>query len=260
MQLKLLILMALSTLASFGQKVTFRPVETIIALLNSDTVLDTISLSSSFDGFLEAYKFDKLTIHLSGSKNIFIARKFWTQIDTDFLKTNKNLLSSSRIFSKKNGEQTVILLFGKLYGAGGRNEFSIINIMDNKAKMVFDRLGNETNVGLPITLADLDSNGTLDFVYTHFRESIPIFKTDLPPGDHKAWENGTFSMYCPFWVHTVDSACSLNKKLTVSYNERHYVFAGFEHSSKIAVYKPANNGKIRACKRGSKGELIWLTE
>ena len=49
--------------------------------------------------------------------------------------------------------------------------------------------------------------------------------------------------YSPYLVYTIGENFRLNKQLTKAYNEKHYVFAGFEYSEKIKVLVPRNGAR-----------------
>ncbi|MBB3186818.1 hypothetical protein [Microbacter margulisiae] len=228
----------------------YKPYKTIITNLNNDNVSDTIFLSSSLKS---TSLFNKITIIISGfCKEDFITKDSWTDVDSSFLKDNRNYVSTKSLFIKKTKVQTVILLFGMLDGAGYRENFSIINISDNKPKMVFNSEQDSVDVEIPVKLVDLEHNGKLNFIFRAYSEE------DNPP-EHFT-EKGTFESYTPFWVYTIDNDCQLNKPLTKQYNEEHYVFAGFKYNHHIEVFTSANNGGKKACLRGQNGKIIWLTK
>jgi len=228
----------------------FQDNKIITANFNDDNLVDTIVLSISSK---DKNSFNNISVSLTGfGRQTFKAQEAWTTVDSAFLKTNKNLISSNELFIKKVNGQTVLLLFGGIDGAGYREEFSIINIVNNKVQMVFDHLENYIDVEIPTTLADLDNDGKLDFVFTSYCEQAP------PPDNFK--DKGVFESYCPFLVYTVYKDCNLNETLTKKYNEDKYVFAGFKYSEEIEVFIPANGGQKRACKRDKDGRLIWLTK
>ncbi len=229
-------------------EVSFKAFKTILVQLNNDNLLDTVVLSNALT---EKDSFNKISVSIAGfDKQTFVTKYAWTMVDTSFLKENINDISSNDFFVKKTNEQTTLLFFGWVSGAGYRDQFSIINIADNKIQMVFDDLG-DIDVAIPVSLTDLDHDGKLDFVFTAFREESP------PPTNFKM--EGTFESYCPFWVYTVDANCKLNKVLTKNYNEENYVFAGFGYDEGIEVFVPSKGGQKRACKRKKDGKLIWLT-
>jgi hypothetical protein len=231
-------------------KSTFKVIETITTNLNKDNLLDTIVLSSSMQDKLS---FNKISFSISGiNKQDFFAKNSWSRVDSSFLRTNKNSVRSENIFLMQTIEQSVILLFSEIDGAGYRSEFSIINITKNKTEMVFDFEQDSVDMEIPVKLVDLDKDGKLDFVFTAYREQEPS------PKGFK--ENGVFESYCPFFVYTVDTDCKLNEALTKKYNEDNYVFAGFKYNEDIEVFIPSMSGKKRACKRTKDEKLIWLTQ
>ena len=185
--------------------------------------------------------FDKISISLSGyRKTVFKARDFWTEVDSEFLVSNKNAVHSKLLFVKKTNKQTAILLFGEIDGAGYRGEFSIINIENNHVKMAFDPLndGNgEPDVEWPVTLVDLGHNDRLCFIYKYMGEIERVV------------EDGEIGSYTPFFVYPVDDFCKLSEPLTKKYNEDHYVFAGIKLNDKIRIFYPKNGGKPRIWKK-----------
>jgi hypothetical protein len=232
--LLLLIFMTLTTIV-FGQlsksMTVFRPLKPIVSDLNNDNILDTISLSSSLQ---DSSSFNRISFSISGFGNqTFLAKNSWTDVDSKFLLTNRNTISSNKLYLLKSKENSVILLFGYLDGAGYRENFSIINIKDNKPKMVFDRGENDVDIEVPIKLSDIDKDGRTDFVFRNLfelYEEVDSLKADI----------GTYS---PYLVYTIDNDCKLNETLTKKYNEDNYVFAGYEYSEKIKILYPRNGGK-----------------
>lgn len=196
--------------------------------LNNDGKTDTIILSNNgSDG-----SFNFISINLAGfTKQTFRAKQYWTDFDSSFLKRNKNLVNSNLLFVKKTEKQSVILLWGGIDGAGDGIEFSIINIENNHAKMVFDHDDEAIDVEVPLDLTSLNNDGRLNFIYMgYFQFSKP-------------YKNGFLGAYNPRYVYTVDDSCKLNKPLMKVYNEKHYVFAGYRYSEAIDIYYPNGNSK-----------------
>jgi len=223
---------------SAAKHYSYRPIRTITTDLNNDDRLDTIVLISSLK---RKNDFDKISISLSGyCKTVFKARDFWTEVDSNFLVSNKNTVHSKLLFIKKTSKQAVILLFGEIDGAGYRGEFSIINIENNHIKMAFDPFndGNEEpDIESPVTLTDLERNDRLCFIYKSMGEI------------ERQVEGGDIGTYTPFFVYPVDDFCRLSVPLTKKYNEDHYVFAGIKPSEKIRIFYPNNGGKPRVWKK-----------
>jgi hypothetical protein len=237
-----------------GQTVTgvaaFKKIRSLLVDLNNDGRKDTIVLSSSLP---DNTMFNRISVLLTGSDAyVYTAKHGWTNVDPDFLVENRNAIRSKKVFLSKAKGQAVLLLFGVLTDAGYREEFSIIHIKDNKARMVFDHMQDDIDVEIPKTLRDLDNDGRMDFVFTGYREVI-----GPSPADSLS---GTIEVYCPYWVYTIDTDCTLNKVLTRKFNEDNYVFAGFDYSEEIGVFIPANGGKPRACKYDQTGRLSWITQ
>ena len=217
--------------ATYGQQQTFRPVYTYTADLNNDGLPDTITLSSSLSN---PGLFNKISITLSHfGQQSFMAAKGWANVDWTFLSKSPNQLRTNKLFLAKGPHQSVILLFGQLDGGDFRGDFSIINIEDNKIKMVFNQKDRNTDVEVPAKITDLGGDGRLDFVYKQYGETL----------GHVDSLNADIGTYTPFYVYTIDNDCVLNKELTMQYNKVHYVYAGLDSLDKIKVLYPRNGGK-----------------
>jgi hypothetical protein len=210
-----------------------------ISDLNNDGILDTITLVSSTG---DSATFDTIAISIAHfGRQIFhtVDRASpWTRVDDWFLNSNKNALSTNKFFLGRGKAQSVLLLFGELNGAGERDDFSIMNIENNTAKMVLNQNERHLYIEAPISLDDLDRDGRLEFVYRQ------IFEFNGQPDTL----NGKIGAYSPYFVYTVDSNCVLNKPLTVRYNQEHYVFAGFKYDEEIEVFYPNDESKPRLWK------------
>lgn len=226
-----ILLLILTGHYAFAQKTinrTFKTIKIYSVNLNNDDIPDTIRLSSSVK---DKDDFNRITVSLTGfGKKTFIAKELWTTVDDAFLKNNKNDLKSSSIYLKGNSLQNVILLFGIQDGAGYRAEFSIINIENNQIKMIFDDTG-EKNIEIPNKLIDLDNDGRFDFLYRiTFQFS-------------KQLKEGNLGSYSPYFIYTIANPCVLNKPLMKQYNEKNYVFAGYEYNENIDIYYPDNKNQ-----------------
>ncbi len=236
----LLLILLVTNISAWSQKpqktTVYKTIRTLYTDLNNDGKMDMIILSDNgLDG-----SFNRITIKLAGfQKQSFKAKQYWANFDSLFLKRNKNLVHSNLLFIKKTNKHTAILLWGGLDGAGYGIEFSIINIENNKVKMVFDP-GNSKNdaidVECPTSLVDLKGDGRLCFIFKGIGEFDKILK------------HGKTGSYTPYWVYPVYDSCKLNKPLTKAYNEKHYVFAGYDYSENISIYYPDNGGKPRIWK------------
>jgi len=244
--MKTLIFIILTTLSftAFAQnpKPTrpYRVIRTLIADLNNDHHPDTIRLLSPFDDW---NSFNKISITLTGyGKTTLKARDYWTVVDSDFLITNKNAIHTKLLFLKSTPVHSVILLFSELSPAGYRGEFSIINIENNKVKLVFDTTGeeNEPDIEVPLELTDLAHDGRLCFAYTGLHELI----TQVTLGKKK----GFLGSYTPYLVYRVDDSCKMNKPLSKAYMEQHYAFGGYRYSEKIEVFYPDDHSQPRLWK------------
>jgi hypothetical protein len=208
--------------------------------LNNDGIPDTITLVSSIG---DTATFDTIAISIARfGRQVFHAADAaspWTRVDDWFLDSNKNALPTNKFFLGRGKTQSVLLLFGELDGAGDRDDFSIMNIENNRAKMVLNQNERRLYVEAPISLGDLDGDGRLEFVYRQ------IFEFNGQPDTL----NGKIGTYSPYFAYTVDSNCVLNKPLTIRYNQEHYVFAGFKYDESIEVFYPNDKSKPRLWKR-----------
>jgi len=228
----LLFILLIACINAWSQKTkkvaAYKTIKTLYTDLNNDGKIDTIILSDNgSDG-----DFNRITVKLAGfQKKTFKAKQYWASFDSLFLKKDKNLVHSNLLFIKKTDKHAAILLSGGTDGAGYSIEFSIINIENNRVKMVFDHDDDVVDVELPTELTDLENNGRLDFVYRiTFQCSTTIKK-------------GMICAYSPYFVYPVDDSCKLNKPLMKAYNIKHYVFDGYKYSEDIKIYYPNNNGR-----------------
>ena len=231
-RVKILLLLTISFiwLNATGQKHTFKTIKSIITDINDDGKTDTIILSSSLQGHAG---YNRISVSISGfPKKTFRAKDSWTEVDKEFLQKNKNSVASNWLFLKKNDKHAVILLFGELDGAGYRGEFSIINIENNNINMVLDAT-NDPDVEIPTGITDLDNDGRLEFIYTEYRQCV------------QTATNLQVCSYSPFYVYTIAGICRLNKPLMKAYNQKNYVFAGYEYSENILIYDPKDGRRPR---------------
>ncbi|HEY4150977.1 MAG TPA: hypothetical protein VGM41_18695 [Chitinophagaceae bacterium] len=223
-------------LAAFSQSPLYKSHHILLVDLNRDSIADTIFIMPDIH---DRSTFKKITISITGyGRQTFLARNSWTNVDSAFLNRNINAVRTKKLFLAGNNNQSVILLFGELDGAGYRDEFSIINIENNKAKMVFDHTDDDIDVEIPTKLADLDNDGKLDFIFTEIGEVYEQVDS----------LKGSIGSYHPYFIYTVDDNCRLNKVLTKKYNDEHYVFAGYEYSEDIKILYPRNGGKPKVLK------------
>ena len=252
MRICLILLLLILSIPVFGQKakkkLTYKKEDTYYSDLNNDGIIDTISLGISLGrnrtfNFSDRRSFNTITIKLSGyGTQTFIAKDSWAVVDRWFLDSNRNALKTNLLFLKKTPQQSVILLFGELDGAGYRGEFSIINIENNKVKLVFDHYDDNIAVEAPETLKPLESSSRLCFIY---RE---IFEMEEP------LKNGSVGAYSLYFVYPVDDSCKLNKPLTKAYNEKYYVYPGYKYSERLRVYYPNNRSKPKLLKSKNPAE------
>ncbi len=204
--------------------------------LNNDQVPDTITLTSSTR---DTTSFDGISISISHfGKQVFHTPNPWTSVDKEYLDSNTNAIATNKFFLAKGKRQAVLLLFGDLDGAGDREDFSILDIENNRAKMVLNQSQRQIFIEAPVGLEDIDKDGRLEFIYRQ------IFEYNGKPDTL----NGKIGTYSPYFVYTVDSNCVLNKPLTIRYNHQHYVFAGFKYDESIEIFYPNDNSKPRLWK------------
>jgi hypothetical protein len=214
------------------KKYPYRVIRTLTADLNNDGKTDSINLISSLEGRND---FNRISISLNGiGKTVFNAKDYWTVVDSDFRVKNKNLINTKLLFAKKTDRHAVILLFGEMTGSGQRGEFSILNIENNEAKMVFDDTG-KCNIDWVADLADLKHDGRLDFVYKNSGEFYAQGQLGKIAGN--------IGTYVPYFVYAVDDECKIDTLLTKEYNQAHYVYAGLDFSKEIEIFYPNNGGK-----------------
>lgn len=198
-----------------------RVIELISFDLNHDGKVDTIELA---DPPIEGNPglFSKITIRIQGLKTMeFYAKDVWDVIDKPF--TKSNLVKSEKVYIKVDGKQVYLVLFGYQYGSG-RDEFTIIRIKDNSAKVIFNQAMNE-----PIGFQYYGNPKTLKFIgRTNHCEYI------------NSSENGNYqtTTYSPFYVYNLSDTMSIDTILTKQYNLKNYVWAGKNYNEKIEVLEP----------------------
>ncbi len=204
--------------------------------LNNDQIPDTIAIASTTG---DTVTFDMVSVAIAGfGKQAFRTSNPWTMEDDWWLDSNKNAIPTDKLFLKKGKLQSVLLLFGNLDGAGDRDDFTIVNIENNTAKLVLDQVERHIRIETPVSLDDLDGDGRLDFVYTQIIEYSEVLDS----------LGGGIGPYSPYFVYTVNNNCVLNKPLTIRYNQEHYLFAGFEYNDGIRVFYPNDKSKPRLWK------------
>jgi hypothetical protein len=236
--LLLCLFIAFTALGQHAPKLKYKTIKTYVTDLNSDNRADTVTISSSVK---EDDAFNRVAVSLAGyGTKKFIAKYEWTLVDTDFLARNKNAINSKFLYIKKSRRQSAILLFGVLDGAGYREEFSIINVENNAARLVFGnrKEDDDIDVEIPIAVKPLAGNNRLCFIFTGYNEVIS--QSNNPAGD--------IVSYVPFTVYTIDEKCMMNKRLTKQYNQQHYVFAGYGYDERVRIFRPKNGGKPRVWK------------
>jgi len=200
-------------------------VENIIYDLNNDGVKDTISLSQD-TAEKNPNWFNRMTLVVSGQKQqIFRNRDAWGLVDTAFLKKNKNVVKSNWVYVYKDSSQSIVLLFGLMYGAG-RAKSSALQIKDGKIKMVFDK-----EFDFISTLSDLDNDGVVEIAVKSFSEM------------YEQTNSAQINTYDPYFVYSLTDSSKLNIELTQKYNEENYVWAGLHPKKTVKVRYPLDGSK-----------------
>ncbi|MFY8032992.1 MAG: hypothetical protein ACOVMN_00635 [Flexibacteraceae bacterium] len=214
-------LVSIAALKSDSNKV----VEKICFDLNHDGKADTIELANPpVEG--NPGLFSKITINIQGSKLVeFYANDVWDVIDKPFAKSN--LVKSDKVYIKADGKRVYLVLFGYQYGSG-RDEFTVIRIKDNIAKIIYNLEMNE-----PIGFQYYGNPKTLKFIgRTNHCEYLNSSK------------NGNYqtSTYSPFYVYNLTDIMSIDTMLTKQYNLKNYVWAGLNYNEKLQVLEPQKPG------------------
>lgn len=209
--------------------------------LNNDHLADTITLTTALTSVTwDSVYFDTIHIaiaHYSTQTFFTDTVNRWTTMD-DWFNNSSNVVPTKWFYLAKGKSQSVLLLFGGMDGAGYRGNFSIINIENNTSRLVLNQNERKIYIENAISLSDLDGDGRLDFLYRQ------IFEYNGKPDTL----DGKVGTYSPFFIYTVDSYCVLNKPLTIRYNKKHYVFAGFNYDESIEVFYPNDESQPRLWK------------
>lgn len=202
--------------------------------LNQDGKADTIELSTPpIEG--NPGLFSKVNIKIQGSKiEEFNAKDVWALIDKGFTKTNE--VKSDKVYLKVDGKQVYLVLFGFLYGSG-RDEFTIIRIKDNAAKIIFNQEMNE-----PIGFQYYGNPKILKFVRRVYGSEIISYTDD---------DSYQIASYCPYYVYNLTDSMTVNTSLSKQYNLKNYVWAGINYNDKLDVLEPRKPGlKYRLAETG----------
>jgi hypothetical protein len=201
------------------------------ANLNDDSIPDTLRLYTST---ADTDSYDVLKIILAGYETQTFRTEYpWTYVDKWFEDSAINVLSTRRLLVSKWKSQTVLLLFGSPDEVGDGSNFCIVNIENNRVVMVLDQIRRHIDVEVPLRLTDLNRDGRPEFIYRQ------RFEFNGRPDTL----DGKIGTYSPYFVYTVDSNCTLNKPLTIKYNQDHYVFAGFNYDEDIEIFYPNDTAK-----------------
>jgi hypothetical protein len=202
------------------------------ANLNDDSIPDTLRL---FTSTTDTDSYNVLTVALAGYETKTFRTKYpWTSIDGSFEDAKLNELPTSRLLLSRWKSQTVLLLFGSPDEVGDGSNFCIVNIENNRVRLALDQSQRHIDVEYPFRLTDLDGDGRPEFIY---RIGFQFSEQSENP-------KGMIGTYSPYFVYTVDDWCVLNKKLFISYNKEHYVFAGFEYSERIPIFYPDDRSQL----------------
>jgi hypothetical protein len=193
--------------------------------LNHDGKADTIELANPpIEG--NPGLFSKITIRIQGSKSMeFYAKDVWDIIDKGF--TKSNLVKSDKVYIKADGKQVYLVLFGFLYGSG-RDEFTVIRVKDNAAKIIFNQEMNE-----PIGFQYFGNPKTLKFIG---RAKLCEYLNSSKNGNYQT------ATYSPFYVYNLTDIMSIDTMLTKQYNLKNYVWAGINYNEKLRVQQPSKPG------------------
>ena len=206
-------------------------IDSFVTNLNDDAIPDTLRLYSSTGNISS---FDSISISLSGfEQKGFHTPEPWSRSDDWPTFTPDNALPTDKLFLGRGKHQSVLLLSDEISAAGYRESFNIINIEGNRIQLVLDQNERHLYIESPIALTDMDGDGRLEFLYRQ------IFEYNGKPDTL----DGKVGTYSPYFVFTVDSNCVLNKRLTIQYNQEHYVFAGFKYDENIEVFYPNDTTK-----------------
>lgn len=170
--------------------------------LNDDAIPDTLRLYSSTGNTSE---YDSIAVTLAGYETLaYHTKDPWTKIDDWFQDSALNQLPTRRLLLSRWKAQTVLLLFGSPDEVGNGSNFCIINIENNKIRLVLDQSQRQLGIEVPCRLTDLDGNGRPEFIYTQTGECIMDTL------------DGSVCSYIPYHIYTVGNNCELNKPLAHS--------------------------------------------
>jgi hypothetical protein len=206
------------------------PARTFSTDLNYDGIPDTIYLRTLAR---DSLVYDSITVSITRyGKRSFYCAQDWFQVDGDFPGFKENAYpNTSYFFLVKNGQESLLALFGRPYETG-RDAFSLIRIKDNLPKMVMDQNHWKDHfIESVVFIKDVDHDGRFDFAYRHLTE-----------GENSNVEEigGMITSYSPVMVYAVDDSLVLNKTVMKKYNEEHYVFEGYRYSGDTKIFWPTD--------------------
>jgi len=197
--------------------------------LNGDDKPDTIALTPVAT---DTSIFTSVAIVINGyeRKTFSVAdtARPWTDFDYQFADSNSNAVHTRCFFLRKGRTNAVLLLFGLIDETSDREGFTVIKIEHNQARQVLDQNTQHLDLENILFLRDLDNDGRFDLICGHTIEFNGM--TDSL--------GGLVGPYNPFYVYTIDDTCFLNKRLMREYNQKNYVFAGYQYSDSTKVFYP----------------------
>lgn len=94
-------------------------------------------------------------------------------------------------------------------------------------------------IEIPVQITDINNDGKTDFIWTGFREIE----------EHIDSLNADVGSYTPYIVYTIGDTCTLNMKLSRTYNLQNYVWAGLDKTSNdVRVLYPRDGSRPRVIK------------
>lgn len=198
-------------------------VETLHFDLNMDGLADSIYLQNP-PAIGDPGQFEKIKIQLSNGVHFeFSNTEYWDWIDSTATNGLKNQLPSQRIFYLKQNQDYHLLLFGYPYGCC-YPRFSLISFKGDSLYLAYDK---EFNIE---TISDLKEDGILDIIG---RESFYEVYGEVDS------LHADIGSYAPYKIISLkEEGPQLNKALSKSYNQEHYVYLGLEPDSNMPIAYP----------------------
>ncbi|WP_421750326.1 hypothetical protein [Croceimicrobium sp.] len=198
-------------------------VEVLQIDLNLDGMDDSIYLQSP-PVIGDPGQFEKIRIQLSNGADFeFSNTEYWDWIDSTATKGLKNQLPSQRIFCLKQNQAYHLLLFGYPYGCC----YPRLSLISHKGDSLYLAYDQDFNIE---AISDLNKDGILDIIG---RENFYEFYGELDS------LHADIGSYAPFKVISLkEEGPQLNKALSKSYNQEHYVYLGLEPDPNIPIAYP----------------------